>query len=135
MYCNDSQQNYYISRYGIITAVKTVKAVPKGTEFLTYYGYQYKHAPLWYKQLFKKSMKKDPELKKHYPRFAKEAESCAETTVDDEPLVADAQFMNVDDDDDDVKEDLQDEQRNEPPVVTKMEKPKVKNLLGTTYWY
>ena len=46
----------------MIMAVKTTERVRQGKEFLVEYGYPYPKGPLWYKQLFKTSVKKNPKL-------------------------------------------------------------------------
>ena len=115
---------FHLFRFGIVVAMKTTKKVKKGEEFLVNYGYGYKHAPVWYKELFKISVKKNPELKKTYKHIINGVDLDAEIKNVEIPVaLAMNNRLNEEEDEKDVK------------IPTPDEKPKVQNLLGTTYWY
>ena len=48
-------------RFGIVNAVKSVKSIKKDDEYFASYGYQMTSAPKWYRELYKKFAKENPD--------------------------------------------------------------------------
>merc|ERR1711994_695831 len=92
-------------RFGIIAAVKTIKDVKKGDEFLVHYGYPIVQGPRWYKKLFEEHSKKNPGASTNFDYMLDNISRNNE--------------INFDEDFD----------------STVKQKRKMKNLLGSTYWY
>ena len=59
---NISNNTLSFFRFGLVVALKTLKDVKKGEEFLVNYQYPYKMGPKWYKKLFKASAKNNPAI-------------------------------------------------------------------------
>ena len=94
-----------LSRFGLIAAVKTIKDVKKGEEFLIHYGYPIQESsPRWYNQLFKEHSKKNPGASTDF----------------------DYLINNIADNKIDIDDDYE---------ATVKKRRKMKNIMGTTYWY
>ena len=94
-----------LSRFGLIAAVKTIKDVKKGEEFLIHYGYPIQESsPRWYNKLFEEHSKKNPGASTDF----------------------DYLINNIADNRIDIDDDYE---------ATVKKRRKMKNIMGTTYWY
>ena len=111
--------------------MKTREPVPKGKEFLVHYSYPYQMGPRWYKELFKKSIKKNPNLKNKY------AHLLAGVDLETEMNQSDGDLPTVVAIGDTGKVEPTKEKETPAEFFEKevFDRSKTKNLLGTTYWY
>ena len=124
---NISNNTLSFFRFGLVVALKTIKDVKKGEEFLVNYQYPYKMGPKWYKKLFKASAKKNPAIKNQLKHLLHNVDL---DTVDNE--LNDANVLETSS----INNDIGIEEEDELPETPVTERPTVaENLLGTTYWY
>ena len=99
----------------------------KGEEFLVNYEYSYNQGPKWYKELFKASAKKHPEMKNEFRHLLHNVDL---DTVDNE--LNDTNVLEASSINNGIG--IEEEDAVSKPIVD--ERPTVaENLLGTTYWY
>ena len=123
-----------------------MKNVKKGEEFVANYGYPYKNAPLWYRELLKTSVKKDPELKNKYKHIINDVDIDAELkNIEVQVDISIDNSLDQEEGDEDVKIKASNEtpklQLNWVNPTTGFIVPQSygskadRNLLGTHYWY
>jgi len=121
-------RTYDSARFGLVMALKTLRDVKKGEEFLVDYQYTYNQGPKWYKELLISSLKKNPEMKSTHAHLLH--------NVDLDHL--DNQLKDTHDvmEQSSINNDIGAGDEDEVPTPSITKDPKVdQNLLGTTYWY